>query len=421
LPPDPQPAERRPTLWAINLFFGVGTSPTGVLLDSAARALADHGWHVEVITGRASYGDTVRTGQRFTGPVHRLYAGPRQPRGVLGRFLSWAAFYLGVAFFAFSRRLPDKVLIMTTPPFLHALFALRNLLARRKAQLILWNQDTYPDVLAAVGLLSPSSWLYRRLLDLERWGAGRVDRVLVLDEGMKARLEQHGGRNLHILPNWEIDLGAEIPAAESALLRRLRAARRTYRYLVLYTGNYGWGHNLQIVWDHLRRHPRQATLYFQFVGGGEKWSEVVQVKQQLGLECLDVAPYLPKAEVMALVREADFGLVALERSCVGLMSPSKIHSYLLSGKPLLYVGPPGSNVAEAIGHYGCGLRIDEHDPAAWDRCIEKIAAANFNYALLAKNAARAAANRYHEMVGTRDLVALVEHGRLNSGSAVSSQ
>ena len=51
------------------------------------------------------------------------------------------------------------------------------------------------------------------------------------------------------------------------------------------------------------------------------------------------------------------------------VTQQEIHGYLACGKPLIYVGPDGSNVTEAICNYDCGFRVGEEDlrvsSAAW--------------------------------------------------------
>ena len=42
---------------------------------------------------------------------------------------------------------------------------------------------------------------------------------------------------------------------------------------------------------------------------------------------------------------------------LGVMSPSKLHSNLAMGLPILYVGPEGGNVDEAIRRFGCGVSL----------------------------------------------------------------
>ena len=139
----------------------------------------------------------------------------------------------------------------------------------------------------------------------------------------------------------------------------------------------------------VRNNPQQRDFFFLFVGGGEKWPELLALREAHGSGCVAVRPYVADARLPALMRAADFGLVALERGCVGLMSPSKIHGYLAMGKPLIYLGPPGSNVAEAIEQFGCGVRADEADAAGLAGALAAVAAGRFDYAAACRNAARA--------------------------------
>ena len=45
---------------------------------------------------------------------------------------------------------------------------------------------------------------------------------------------------------------------------------------------------------------------------------------------------------------ADLALITLDDRGLGVMSPSKLHANLAAGLPVVYVGPEGSNVDEAI-------------------------------------------------------------------------
>ena len=395
-------------VWLVNLFFGVGVAPTGAILESLAIGLKRSGWHVEVITGDVGYNQSNATqNRRFDGAVHTLRTGSIHAAGFGGRLFAWLLFYLRVTFYAFGHRLPDQVVLMTTPPFMHLIFIVRRWFSRARTELILWNQDTYPEVLTAVGMLGERSLTYRLLLWLQRWGVLRMDRVIVLDRAMAAILESHGGKRVSVVPNWEIDPADSQALSDPHLLDCIRRAKAAYRYLVLYTGNCGWGHDLTILFDYLRRHPGQRTFFFLFVGGGEKWSQLLELQEHSGLDCLAVFPYIPKTQMKSLIQHADCGLVTLERSCVGLMSPSKIHGFLLQGKPLLYLGAAGSNVADAINDYGCGLQIDEKDPASLANALERIAQGQVDLVQMSRNARRAAGERYTECVGVAALVKLL--------------
>ena len=378
-------------VWLVNLFFGPGVAPTGLLLEGLALDLQQHGYDVKVLTGTVSYHSAESRGpRRFHGRIRKIYSGPVQAKRLGGKLVSWAAFFCGVAIYTLFHGLPDKVVVMTTPPLLQAIFVLRNLVAWRKTEIILWNQDTFPEILAALGLVRPRSLAYRLLHWLERWSTTRVDKVIALDQAMSAILQSHGARSLQIIPNWNSTAGMALPSDEG-LDAGLLARRTGYRYRVIYTGNLGWGHDLSSLWTWLDAHPAQRDFHFLFIGGGEQWDNVRQRRDAGGWKCVDMLPYVPQPQFEFLVEASDFGLVALDRRCVGLMSPSKIYAYLAHGKPLLYVGPSGSNVADAIAAYACGFQIGEAEPAALAAQLASICSPGFDYARLSHQALLAAA------------------------------
>jgi glycosyltransferase involved in cell wall biosynthesis len=391
----------RPKLWLINLYFGVGIAPTGPLAESAAQALWERGWDVEVLASRASYNvSRGRSAHRFRGRVVWLHTIFRDSEGLMGLLLCWLNFYIAVAWRVFTRPLPAKVIMLTTPPLLHLLLVVRRWFSRHPVDLILWTQDTYPEILAAVHLLSVDSWAYCGFKALECWSVSRVDRVLVLDRGMERILAEHGARSIHVVPNWEIarNLQTEFDPHDP-FVEQVRAAKLHYRYIVIYTGNYGWGHDVHLVTDYLRDHPGQRQFYFIFVGGGVKWPELRQ--SCAGIGGAAIVSYLPRGVLQAVVSEAHFGLVALEQACVGLMSPSKIHNYLALGKPLLYLGTAGSNVAEAIADFACGFTIPEHGSIAWNKFAARVADPDFPYEDYARNARQAFTQRYEEDIAVQ--------------------
>jgi glycosyltransferase involved in cell wall biosynthesis len=61
---------------------------------------------------------------------------------------------------------------------------------------------------------------------------------------------------------------------------------------------------------------------------------------------------------------AGCALITLRDEALGVMSPSKLHAALAMGIPILYIGPAGSNVDEAIRTFGCGLSVRQGDAAA---------------------------------------------------------
>lgn len=353
-----------PHVWLVNLFFGPGPAPTGVLLASLADELLRRGWRVDVLTGTAEYrADVVSESVPFAGTLHRFRCATLQT-GLRGKFRSWLTFYLKVGWFILWRRQPEIIIVQTTPPFLQTLFAMRGLLSWRRPKLVLWNQDTYPETLAATGMLRESTLSYRLLKRIARWSARRVSLGVALDGAMAERLRQQGVVRVSVIPNWDVTSAEPTHVTLPTELQDLAAG---YRYRLAYTGNLGRGHDLTPLWDYLRRNPHQTDFCFLFIGEGDRTAELRELVQQEGWDCVKFWPYLPAGEFAALLEWADFGLVALEPNCLGLMSPSKMHAWLGAGKPVIYIGPDGSNVSETVRAFDCGVIVNPAEPDSFDR------------------------------------------------------
>ena len=74
-------------------------------------------------------------------------------------------------------------------------------------------------------------------------------------------------------------------------------------------------------------------------------------------------PYVPKETTSAVMGLADCALITLSDEALGLISPSKLHANLAMRLPIVYVGPAGSNVDDAIHAHGFGLSIRHSETA----------------------------------------------------------
>lgn len=360
-------------VWLVNLFFGPGAAPTGVLLASLADELLRHEWRVEVLTGTAEYrSDFIASDSDFAGRIHHFRC-TSSGKSLRSKLRTWLTFYWKVAWFLLWHRLPDVVIVQTTPPFLHTLFAVRSLFAWRHPRIILWNQDTYPESLVGTGMMKSTSLIYRGLQWVAGWSARRIDHAVVLDGAMADRLRQQGVRQITLIPNWDL---APATVAGIALPDEFRQMGNGYRYRIAYTGNLGRGHDLSPLWTYLRKYPTQTDFCILFVGEGDRTAELRDLVQREGWTCVKFWPYLPAAEFAALLHWADFGLVALDPSCLGLMSPSKMHAWLAAGKPVIYIGPVGSNVSETLDAFRCGFAVDPAQPDSFQEVADTLSAGN---------------------------------------------
>jgi glycosyltransferase involved in cell wall biosynthesis len=348
-------------LTLLNQFYAPDISPTAQLAASLAEHRAALGDDVTVIAGRAGYLEGLGGGvQPETGVRVRRAWTPDLGKASLPRRLTGYVTYLfGAAWRIVALPRQDVIVVMTTPPLV-VLIALLHRLLHRRTRVVLWSMDCYPDVAERFGELRPNGAISRVLRAATRFAFRRLDHVVALDGAMAELLtSQYGvgpGRPpCTIVPNWEPASLFPLDAAD--LAPRLLAEGEPVQ--LLYLGNIGVGHRFDTVVEAAQQLDGEAVL--RFVGGGARQGALAAAVAERGLRNVVLGAYVPKDEVPGLLRGADAALITLDDRSLGVISPSKLHGNLAAGLPILYVGPAGSNVDEAIARFGCGWSLREGD------------------------------------------------------------
>ena len=394
-------------LTIVNQFYLPDISPTAHLAASLAEHRAELGDEVTVVTGRAAYASVS---------ADRVAADPSKPRichvwtpgfgkaTLPGRILDYGVFYLLTALRVLTLPRQDVIISLTTPPFIAWVAVLHRLLHRR-TRLILWNMDCYPEVAERAGMIRAGSLLGRAMQVLNRALFRRLDRLVCLDGAMLSLLESRYSprrRSLPatVIPNWE---GAAFfsqhanPKSGSETKPKLwsetGACGLRGRFVVLYSGNMGYGHRFDTVIDAAEA-LQEEPVTFLFVGGGSQAKVIQQAKQQRGLGNIVINGYVSRERIRDLMAAADCALITLRDEMLGVMSPSKLHANLAMRLPVIYVGPERSNVDEAIKRFGCGVSLRHGDVAGLVDFVRTLMAEPRRLAELGRRARSAFEQRY---------------------------
>jgi colanic acid biosynthesis glycosyl transferase WcaI len=365
-------------LTIINQFYTPDLAPTGHMAASLAEHRAARGDDVTVITSTGGYvpQSPVERRSAETNPrVHRLWtprAGKRTPGA---RLVDYAVFFLAAAVRASTLPRQDLLIALTTPPFI-AWTAVMHRVFHPGARIVLWSMDCYPEiaertrVLRAGGLTSRFlRWLNRRLFR-------RLDGVICLDPAMRSLLEgayepASDGPQWFVIPNWEP--ADQFPANIAPPVWPMASGLGLEgQFVILYLGNAGFGHRFETVLDAAER-LRDQPFVWLFVGGGSQWGWLAQEVGKRRLDRVHVVPYVPKEATPSVMASAGCALITLGEEAVGVISPSKLHANLAMGLPILYVGPPGSNVDLAIDEFGVGASLRSGDVEGIVGFVERLA------------------------------------------------
>lgn len=263
----------------------------------------------------------------------------------------------------------EEILFTGSPPFLiHFLVPLNLLLRKRLTYRI---TDFHPECLMAEmgGRIPAVLRLFHRWTVFLRRRIGRFE---VLGEDQRERLLAIGVRPDRIFLKRDPS-PVEIPAGTPPLDRPAELAGRV---VLLYSGNFGVAHDHETFIEGYRRHHREGSgrVALWLNATGAKADRVEEILRREGLPVHRGRP-VPLELLPRLLVTPDAHLLTLRDEFVGFVLPSKVYGCVQSGRPVLYVGSPRSDVhllcAENLD--GAYQRVDVGDAAGVARALERIA------------------------------------------------
>ncbi|MCS3672383.1 glycosyltransferase involved in cell wall biosynthesis [Salinibacter ruber] len=347
----------RPHVVFLNRVYPPTPGATGALLAELAPALVERGWRVTVLTGPED--GEPRSETRADGVrVERVRALPFDHQHVWQRALTYALLFPAFAARAFRLPSPDVLVTKTDPPMLKVLGPI---LARLTgAQTLHWAQDLYPEVAAGVGVLSGDGIVTGALRRLSTAVLCGHDHVVSVGRCMRERLVAGRGLpedHVSVVPNWPLSVVEPVPHRKNPF----RSAHDLGgRFVVMYSGNMGLAHPFDTVLN-AAAHLRDASpeVLFLFVGDGPRKPELKRQADRRGLSNVQFLPFQPRERLAQSLSAADLHLVTMRPELEGLVVPSKLYGALGAGRPVLFLGPDGSEAARVVRDHNCGTVLPE--------------------------------------------------------------
>ena len=340
----------------LNRFYWPEEPATAQLLTDLAEALAGRGFEVTVITSASDPAGVPPRADHAGVAIQRIRGTRWSHSGLAGKAVDFAAFYLG-AIWALLRtaRRGDCVVALTDPPLLGVGVWVAARL--RGARVFHWVQDIYPEIAVA---LTGQRWL-QALRPLRNLAWRRSDGCVTLGTDMAAVLTQAGvpPAKITVLPNWA-PAGLGLPSATAV------ADQRAYwllagQFVVAYSGNLGRVHDLGPVLDVATTLRDEAGITFVFIGAGAQRAWLEAQALQRGLRNVHFQLPQPRAHLAKTLALGDVHLVTLRPGCESYVFPSKLYGVAAAGRPVIFIGPPGCEVARQVtgGDLGLAFARDE--------------------------------------------------------------
>lgn len=308
---------------------------TGYLMVDIVNAYVRSGKYdsVELFAGEINIRPSVPDSS-----VHVIKTVKYDKSSTLKRLLTWVGAFVHLLWVVWRRGKHCHLVLVSNPP----LNVFVPLFTRKKFSFIVY--DLYPDSLFSQGFVKRNSFLGRWWMTKNKQIFAKADCVFTLSEDMKKAVAQYVAEDkIKIVYNWAHNEHMRpIDKKENVFLADLKLQDK---FIVLYSGNMGMTHNVDMLVDVADRLKENKTIHFLFIGEGAKKPIVEAKVARYGLENCSVLPYQPLEVLPYSMGAADLAVVTTDAKQSGLSVPSKTYTNLATGAALLCLAEENTELA----------------------------------------------------------------------------
>ncbi|WP_428825246.1 glycosyltransferase family 4 protein [Azonexus sp. IMCC34842] len=350
--------------------------PETFRITEVAIALRDAGCEVLVLTGQPNYPD----GEIFNGysacsigaQVHqgievlRVPLVPRGPGSAIRLAINYLSFVFSAAVFGpwvLRGRSIDAILVFAPSPILQVIPAIW-LAWLKKASLVTWVQDLWPESLSATGFVK-NKILLEAVSTVVRWIYRRNDVLLVQSEAFEASVRKMaGGTPVVYHPN-PGDFAFSNPRDTESLVSYGPG------FNIVFAGNLGTVQSLDTVLQaaNILRYERDVS--FILIGSGSRSEWLHGEIARLGLDNVKLPGRFPPSAMPTIMEKASVLLVSLIRSPIMNQTvPSKLQAYFAAGKPV--IASLDGEGARIVKKADAGLTCPAEDALALAEAVKQL-------------------------------------------------
>lgn len=356
----------------VNRSYWPEETATAQLLRDLAEALAVEGHEVVVLARQPAAPATGTESSAANIHIRRVKGTSWGRQSLTGRLCDFVSFQLAAAWHLVRIvRRGDTVIALSDPPLIGILvWAVSRV---RGFRLVHWVHDIYPEVATALITVAPLRWALGAFRPLRNLAWRRSAACVVLGRDMAGVLERCGvaPARLHIIPNWA-PAGLE-PIEAVATAGKRREWDLNGKFVVAYSGNLGRVHELLPVLDMAAELATRPDIVFLFIGGGAQRAELERAAARRQLSNVRFLPPQPRCDLHISMGVGDVHLITLRPSCAPFVFPSKLYGSAAIGRPVLFLGPVDSEIAQLVTRSSFGHAFSAHQISAAAAAIIQLA------------------------------------------------
>jgi len=338
----------------ISQVYWPDSSSVSQHLSDLALALANRKHDIFVLSSRYAYENPqicFKPKENYNNiNIKRINQSQFSKESILGRLLNFITFnlFLAIKLLKINKNDFDIIIGTTVPPlgsFLGVFFS-----KIKKIPFCFWAMDIQPELSIAAGYIKESSVITNILYKIGVFIIKNSKLIITLDRYMAEYILKKGGnkQNVKIIPVWPV-------MNEVYNGKRMDNPFRKYnnfnnKVVVMYSGNHAVVHPLNTILEAAKKLKYDDKFLFVFIGGGVRKKDVVKFNEENKLNNILSLPYQDRDTIHLSLGAADIHIVIHGNGCTGFTHPNKIYGAMFIGKPILYVGPSQSHIADILNN-----------------------------------------------------------------------
>jgi glycosyltransferase involved in cell wall biosynthesis len=205
-----------------------------------------------------------------------------------------------------------------------------------------------------------------------------AERPLLVYRGMTTN-------KIRFIPNWATLVPRLRPVRADNPFRRALSAR----FVVGLSGNLGFTHDPDVVFEAARLLRGEADIHFLLSGWGIGFERLQLLQAGTTLPNVTFVPRVEDAELEAFLAAADLWIIPYRKNVAGVSVPSRFYNLLAVGRPVIMVSEPEAEAALTVVENGLGWVVTPGRPDELAGAI--VAASKSSDHAMAERAVKAAA------------------------------
>ena len=329
-------------------------------------------WYVDILTkalGKEAQIDII-TGSNIQGNV--IHSPNHDPKSLRSRLISWYKHYqFMMRWVKENKKKSYNLVFAVSNPPINSFIGLK-LKKIYNAPFVYMNWDLYPQVIEET-IGNPLARIVCKLW--HRWNAKhypKIDNILTIGNVMADSMR----RPLNSL----IDVSVLPIAVNTEILKPIEKKENpfvtqyglTNKFVVLYSGKMGMGHNIELILDTAEILRNNDEIQFVFIGFGPKYEVVNKFIKDHQSKNIQLLPLQPDDIFPYSMACGDVGIVTQETRMAHLFMPSKTYSMMACGQAIIGIGTKHDDLHDLITHEGIGISIAEQSASVVARKIEEL-------------------------------------------------